>query len=300
MEDSEARALEKEQTVCLPDGRRLGYLIVGEGQPVFYFHGTASSRLEIQLLKAIVSTEKLRLIGVDRPGYGLSTFVQRKTLREFASDINYLAEYLGIERFALLGWSGGGPYALTYVALFPQNVTRVVIVGSPALPFEVATAHNNPLARYAMKVPSLGMWAIKRMQVQVSKARKDVATFLRSNDGKKVFGDWCEEDAKFFANETWLTLMLDAMAEAFRQNDYSVKAVFQEHQILTKPWAEPLCQIPDGKVHIWHGTDDKTCRVDNAYRNAKAVPGAQLEVFEGKGHCLMFENIGKLEAVLSS
>ena len=40
-----------EQTFSLPDGRQLGYCIVGEGKPVLYFHGTASSRLETLLLK---------------------------------------------------------------------------------------------------------------------------------------------------------------------------------------------------------------------------------------------------------
>ncbi len=200
----------------MPDGRQLGYLIVGEGSPVFYFHGTASSRLETLLLRELTSAKQIQLIGVDRPGYGLSTFVSRKSLREFPMDINYLAEYLGIGRFALLGWSGGGPHVLTYVALFPENVTCAVIVGSPALPFDVATAHNNPLARYVMKVPALGVWPLKRLQLQVLKARKDVAAFIQSTDGKKVFGDWRREDAKFFANEAWLTLMLESMAEAFR------------------------------------------------------------------------------------
>ena len=290
--------METEHTICLPDGRRLGYMVLGVGNPVFYFHGTASSRLETLLIRELVSSQQIQLIGVDRPGYGLSSFADRKKLGEFSEDINYLAEHLGIEKCALLGWSGGGPYALTYAAMFPEKVTQAVVVSSPSLPFDVATAHNSPLARYVMKVPALGLWVLKRLQHQVLKARKDVAGFVRSKDVKRLFGDMGGEDVKFFENEAWLTLMLDSMAEAFRQNDYGVRAVFQEHRIFMNPWAEPLSQIPPGKVVIWQGTDDKTCRVENAYRNAGVVSGAQVKVFEGEGHCVMFNNIDKLAKML--
>ncbi|MCX8152929.1 MAG: alpha/beta hydrolase, partial [Candidatus Bathyarchaeota archaeon] len=130
------------QTLTLPDGRQLGYLTLGKGHPIIYFHGTASSRLEILLLKEIASKEKLQIIGVDRPGYGLSTFKPIKSLRDFNSDINFLADYLGLNQFGILGWSGGGVFALAYLSLFPERVTRTVVASTPTLPFDGATAHN--------------------------------------------------------------------------------------------------------------------------------------------------------------
>jgi pimeloyl-ACP methyl ester carboxylesterase len=62
------------QTLTLPDKRQLGYAIEGNGKPVVYFHGTASSRLEILLLKQFAHQNSLQLIGIDRPGYGLTLF----------------------------------------------------------------------------------------------------------------------------------------------------------------------------------------------------------------------------------
>jgi len=287
--------VEEDQMISLPDGRQLGYLIVGKGKPVvFYFHGTASSRLEVLLLKELARKKQLRLIGVDRPGAGLSTFAPRKRLQDFNADINYLADHLGVDRFAVFGWSGGGPYALTYLAFFPERVTRAIIVGSPALPFDVATAHNSSLARFAMKFPSIGVLALKRLQAQILNANKDVEAFLQSKNGKNMLKNWSKEDVKFFADKAWATLMYASMAEAFRQGDDGVKAVFQEHQLFMKTWPEEVSKIPSGKVDVWQGTDDKTCRVDNAYRIAGAVPGALLEIFTGKGHCVMFDNLEKL------
>ena len=88
------------------------------------------------------------------------------------------------------------------------------------------------------------------------------------------------------------------MAEAFRQGKPSVKAVLQEHQLFMKTWDATLTGIPVGKVVVWQGTDDKTCRVDNAYRIADAVSGAQVEIFSGEGHCVMFNHLDRLAGIL--
>jgi pimeloyl-ACP methyl ester carboxylesterase len=289
-----------QQKISLPDGRQLGFSVVGEGKPVLYFHGTASSRLETLLLKEFACTNNFQIIGVDRPGYGLSTFAPRTRLRDFTADVNGLVAHFGLEKFGLLAWSGGGPFGLTYVALFPERVSKAVIVGSPALPFDVATAHNGSLVRYAMKVPMLAMWGLKRFRAEVLRANRDIDTFLESKSGKKMVASWPEADAKFFANPTWLKLMYGSMAEGFRQENAGIKAVFQEHQLFIKPWAEPISQIPPSKVCVWQGTEDTTCRVENAYRLVEAVPNACLEVFEGEGHCVMFDNLEKIGKLLGS
>lgn len=286
--------------ISLPDGRQLGYFVVGKGKPVIYFHGTASSRLEVLLLKELAYTARLQLIGVDRPGYGLSTFAPRTSLRAFNGDVNFLADHLGIKRFGILGWSGGGVFALAYLALFPERVTKAVLVGSPALPFDVTTAHNTTFARFAMKIPFIGLLALKRMSLQVLKANEHIGAFLQSRAGKRVLHGCSKDDLTFFSNLAWATLMYQSMAEAFRQGNQGVKAVFQEHQLFMKPWDVSLSRIPAGKLFIWHGADDKTCRVSNAYMISRSFSDAYLEIFKEKGHCVMFGNIEKLGKIFRS
>ena len=288
-----------EGRITLPDGRDLGFLVIGQGRPVLYFHGTASSRLEALLLKNFAHDAQLQIISLDRPGTGLSTFTPRKSLRSFANDANYLVDQFGINRLSLVGWSGGGPYVLTYAALFPNKVDVAVTIGSPSLPFDVATAHNNSLARFAMKIPSLGMLAMKRVQAQVQKISNNPSFFLKSDEGKRFLDNWPEKDAKFFADEHWLAVMYRSMAEAFRQGNKGIKALIQEHQLFIKPWAEPIELIPPGRVHIWHGTEDNTCRVENAHKLANTVPGPNLEIFPGEGHCVMFNHLKKLGNILN-
>ena len=192
----------------MPDGRHLGYLTVGEGKPVVYFHGTASSRLEVKLLTELAYTARLQIISIDRPGYGLSTFVPKRSLCDFAGDINFLVDHLGIERFGVIGWSGGGVFALAYAALFPERITRAVIVGSPALPFDVSTAYNMPFTRYIMRLRFLGMLALKGMQAQTLKANGNIDAFLASRQGKRMLKGWPKEDAKFFSNKSWPALIV--------------------------------------------------------------------------------------------
>jgi pimeloyl-ACP methyl ester carboxylesterase len=208
--------------------------------------------------------------------------------------------HLGLEKFGLLAWSGGGPFGLTYVALFPECVSKAVIVGSPALPFDVATAHNGSLVRFAMKVPVLAMLGLKRFRAEVLRANRDIDAFLESKSGRKMVASWPEADAKFFADPAWLRLMYGSIAEGIRQKNEGVKAVFQEHQLFIKPWNEPIQRIPPDKLCVWQGTEDTTCRVENAHRIAEAAPNACLEIFEGEGHCVMFDNLPKLSKTLRS
>lgn len=288
------------QAIILPDGRRLGYCTVGKGKAVVYFHGTASSRLETLLLKGLAESAGLEIIGVDRAGYGLSTFQSRENLQNFNADINFLAKSLGVDKFGVLGWSGGGVFALAYLAQHPQNVTKAVIAGTPALPFDASTAHNMPLARFAVKIPFVGYFAVKRMSQQVLKADGDIHAFLNSQQGKQMLHACSKSDLKFFSEPTWMTLMYQAMAEAFRQGNAGVKAVVAEHEVFLKPWSFSFSRIPEGKLLIFQGSEDKTCPASNGKLIWRSVKGSELEIVTGQGHCVLFENFARVGKFFSA
>ncbi|MCW4017937.1 MAG: alpha/beta hydrolase [Candidatus Bathyarchaeota archaeon] len=289
------------QTLKLPDGRQLGYAQEGKGTPVVYFHGTASSRLEVRLLKKVTRDGGLRFIGIDRPGYGLSTFKDRIRLSDFASDVNALADHLGLDSFAILSWSGGGVFALPYTARNIQRVTRIVAVGCPSLPFDPSVAHNNnPLAKFAMKSPLIAKFGLNMFRQSVFNANHNIENYLASRSGKRMVADWPKPDACFFADLEWLKLMYGAMEEGFRQDGNSVKAVYQEHSLFMKPWNEPLSRIPPGKVMLWQGVQDKTCSVENAQKIAQIIKGVKVEIFPTEGHCVMFSQTDKLVKALKA
>ena len=98
-------------TLELADGRRLAYDDVGDpdGRPIVYLHGCPDSRLTRHPDDSIAARAGVRLIAVDRPGYGSSDPPADWTLESVAGDVAALVDHLGIDQCAALGWSSGGP-----------------------------------------------------------------------------------------------------------------------------------------------------------------------------------------------
>ena len=119
--------------LALADGRRLGYAEFGDpsGAPCLYFHFSPGSRLEPAAVFSGVRQPWLRgvrLVSADRPGFGLSDRQPTRTLLDWPGDMAALADHLGIDRFAVLGASGGGAYALACARLLPSRLTAAVVV----------------------------------------------------------------------------------------------------------------------------------------------------------------------------
>src|SRR6202035_5235171 len=116
--------------MTLLDDRDLGWLEIGdpEGWPVLGFHGTPGSRLQLAIDDKPVREGGIRFVLPDRPGYGLSTFQPGRRLVDWPGDVAQLADHLGIERFSVMGVSGGGPHSAVCAALLDDRVVRAAIV----------------------------------------------------------------------------------------------------------------------------------------------------------------------------
>jgi pimeloyl-ACP methyl ester carboxylesterase len=112
------------------DGRRLGFVEYGEqsGPALLYFHGHPGSRLEARLLADAARRAHLRLIGLDRPGLGLSDDQPRRRLSDWSDDVAEVIDRIGLQRVAIIGYSAGAPYALDCAYRLPGRVTACVVV----------------------------------------------------------------------------------------------------------------------------------------------------------------------------
>ena len=122
------------EVVRLPDGRRAHLWQGGAttGPAVLFFHGCPDTRLAARPGDDAARRLGVRLVAVSRPGYGRSDSAASGHL-SVADDTVAVADLLGIDRFAVLGMSVGGPYALACAAVHPQRVTAIGIVAAPAL-----------------------------------------------------------------------------------------------------------------------------------------------------------------------
>jgi pimeloyl-ACP methyl ester carboxylesterase len=107
-------------------GRTLAYCEWGNptGFPVMLMHGGPGSRLLCPDEDATAAAE-VRLLTVDRPGYGGSDRRPDPTPLGWADDVQALADRLGLERFAVVGFSAGGGYALACAARMPERISAV-------------------------------------------------------------------------------------------------------------------------------------------------------------------------------
>lgn len=127
-----SRQSEIETSTCtLPDGRTLAYCTAGasNGTPVVAHHGTPGSRLFAALCADAAAAGDVRLVVPDRPGYGRSTPPPREwSWNEWRDDLSELLDAEGIDRAPLVGFSGGGPFALA--AASTDRTPRVGLISS--------------------------------------------------------------------------------------------------------------------------------------------------------------------------
>lgn len=112
--------------VRLADGRVIAIEEYGDpaGLPVFYFHGFPACRLEAGLIGEL----PVRLLALDRPGYGGSTPHPGRTLLDWPQDVAQIADRLGIDDLHIVGLSGGGPYATACAAVLGRRVRSLSLV----------------------------------------------------------------------------------------------------------------------------------------------------------------------------
>ena len=139
------------------DGRVLEYVEVGDpgGQPVVMLHGTPSTAGSAALFDEAARRQGVRLLGVSRPGYGAST-TTAPGLLSVARDVGELTSGLGVEEFAVLGVSGGGPFALAAGAALPTRVGRVLVAAGPGPDQEIAPEALEPEDVHALQLLAAG------------------------------------------------------------------------------------------------------------------------------------------------
>ena len=265
--------------LTLPDGRRLGYLDVGPpgGRPVVWHHGGLSCRTEVAFAAGLCDTLGVRLVAPDRPGIGTSDRQPGRAIPNLADDVAALADHLGLARFAVVGWSAGGPYALACAARLGDRVTRVMTLAGMApidRPGDVARLGLLgdrllfPLARRTPRLAGAVLGATRvatatMIERTLVKGLEDTgdpdAALLRDLPGHVVSGP-------FF----------DALAQGGR-------GTAEDYRLLASPWGFDLGEVRV-ETQVWQGTGDGLLPPGHGERLAAAIPGATLRRIDGQGH----------------
>lgn len=263
----------------LRDGRRLGYGEYGapEGRPVFYFHGFPGSRLEAVLADAAAARQGIRLIAVDRPGYGRSDDLPGRRLGDWPADVAALANALGLKGFSILGVSGGAPFALACAAAYPERVTLVSLVcplgplGDPALSHRLSWPLRGTL-RLSQHFPGFSRWMGGCFLRLLCRYPEGVLRALLLGAPP--------QDRAIFRDKGMFSAMAQSLGESLAQKG---RGVIADMAIYHHPWDFPLPKL-DLPVRLWHGTADRIVPRMLVDHLAASLPHCRLHLIFDEGH----------------
>ena len=293
-----ASSPQTDHTISLPDGRFLGYAEYGvaTGSPLLFFHGFPSSRLEASGLDRILRRRNLRVIAPDRPGFGLSSFQADRRITDWPADVQKLTQHLGLSKFAILGGSGGGPYALACASALPREKLSAVGLMAAAGPW-VSGIQDVPWSSWLTSLAAVYTPSGLRVATDgiVWLSRRVVATELIA----KRIDAWLQSLEKEADEEDDLTIeerrerLLRIAFEGFAQG---ARGMVQEAQLLTGDWGFRLEDVQFEKIQLWHGTLDQQSPIRMARYIAERLPHAELREFDGVDH---FKMASHLEEIFS-
>ena len=194
----------------------------------------------------------MRLLAVDRCGPA----VRRRTLRRWAEDV---APSLPVDRFAVIGWSAGGPHALALAAVAPERVTRVALVASMPPPEAVRALPRDVrrVMRLARVSPRAAARALERWGRQPPAPTGAAATDEAYARGR---------------------------VESFRHGGLWLA---RELAYLGRPWGFEIGEV-HAPVTLWWGTADTVCPPSIARDYERRLPHATVRLVEGGTHQLLF------------
>jgi pimeloyl-ACP methyl ester carboxylesterase len=270
-----------DQQIKLQDGRMLGYAEYGapEGKPVFYLHGFPSSRYDWPLFDPndIATDLNARVIAVDRPGTGLSDSKRGRVLLDWPDDLMELANALELDRFAVLGISGGGPFALACAFKIPERLTVAGIVCGMG-PAEAPGMKESGSWTLPGKFSLFRRFSVFLMFIGL---RKDPDKVLARS--KEMFS---EPDRNLLDQPEVARVFIESMQEALRPGTGGAN---QDAAIYARPWGFRLQDITTD-VRLWHGEPDITVLVSVGRYHADAIPNCHAVFFDNEGHFTLLYN----------
>jgi pimeloyl-ACP methyl ester carboxylesterase len=267
------------QTIKLKDGRTLGFAEYGDpkGNPIFYFHGWPASRFNAAIYDSLTKKLHIRMIAPDRPGFGLSDYKKNRTLLDFPDDIQELADYLNIKKFATMGVSGGGPYAVVCAYKIPKWLTKTgIVVGLGQI-------------RGPESVEGL-LWMGKLGWLNYGKhpwIRRGAAVMQYFNVRYGIFLGlsrfaWGKADRKLLADPEMDKRITETIREAFH---HGYEGPELDLKLYSTDWGFDLKDIRS-KVYLWYGEKDQNASPEMGKYYAKMIPKSNLKTFPNEGHLI--------------
>ncbi len=268
-----------DSSLRLADGRTLAYAEHGDpaGAPVLFFHGLPGSRLTRHPDESIARGLGVRLFTFDRPGYGRSTAQPGRRILDWAEDVRQFADAAALEGFALLGWSGGAPYALAVAQALEARVARVVLV-SPVAPLAgTGSARQlSPRLRRNVRIARIAPWLVGLT------VTREVRAFARDPERAldRAFADVPPCDRVVLEEGPIRRMYVASRIEAYRQGP---RPLLQDALLYLRPWGFEPSSVRT-PVKLVHGELDETIAPEHTRQLASMLGDCETSFVAGEGH----------------
>jgi pimeloyl-ACP methyl ester carboxylesterase len=243
------------------------------------FHGTPGSRLWFDEDAPEARRLGLRVITPERPGYGLSDPAPGRTLLDWADDVRALADALAIERFSIVGVSGGGPHAAACAFTLQDRLCLTILASSSVPPHLMELRSMAWGNRIGFLLGKYASWLMRPLIAWSAGAfardPRAALAALRSNV--------CPADRAVLEDPRKLEELIAHFREAYRNGTAGQE---QDAALLSRAWGFDLAAIRS-PVQVWHGEADTLVPVANGRALARAIPGSRLALVPGAGHLLL-------------
>ncbi|MGV0633471.1 alpha/beta hydrolase [Mycolicibacillus trivialis] len=283
-----------EGNVAVGENRQLGFAEFGapQGRPMFWLHGTPGARRQIPLEARIFAEhQNIRLIGVDRPGIGSSTPHQYETVLQFADDLRTMADTLGIEKMAVIGLSGGGPYTLAAAALMPDRVAAAGVLGGVA-----PSTGPDGISSGLMTLAGIAAPVLERAGQPISFVASSLIRMVRpvASPALGLYARLSPEgDRRLLGRPEFKAMFLDDLLNGSRKQ---LAAPFADAVVFAHDWGFRLAEVTV-PVHWWHGDADHIIPYSHGEHVVERLPDARLYPMPGESH---LGGLGRAEEILAT
>ncbi len=265
-----------EATLSVASGRQIAFAEWGprDAPVVFYCHGFPGNYRELELSLPAVERDgvRARVIALNRPGYGRSAFQKNRRILDWPHDAATVADHLGIDRFAVLGASGGAPYALACASALSDRVTRVGIVVGVA-----------PIDAPGMRdTPTITGWSKRNVIRRLQFAATAAAVNSGRNDRitSRVVATLGEPDRNAMEDPEVRRWFLRMAREAYT---HSGRGGAYEAGLYRQPWGFDLGRVT-AETSLWYGGADTWVPASAGRWLAEQLPNSRYTTWAEHGH----------------
>ena len=276
-------------TTTVGTGATVGYYEFGDpdGKPVIFLHGVPSCGAAFTFTDEPARARGIRVIAPDRPGVGLSSRAVGWSVSSYPDMLAELADALGIEQFALSGYSGGGPYSVAAAAKLPKRVRRLAVAAGMGQIGEWAEIAD-------FEKTDRQFLAMARKQPRMARALLTVTARLArlapKTAVKSFVKELSESDRRVLADMGPPTDAIALFTQAFLQG---AGGVVDDYRALGQLWAVDPATI-NLPVMVLQGDADTMVPLRHSEELAKRIPGAELVVWPGEGHLGPIAHVGEI------